>query len=251
VTGAPLPAVRLEGVCVSYGGVPALRDVSLVVSVGERVALLGPSGAGKSTLLGLLNGTVVPDAGTVTVLGEQPAALGPARLRALRTRIGTVPQRLDLVGPLRVVHNVNAGRLARWSLGRALWSLVRPQGLPEVLAALERVGLADRVHDRCEDLSGGQQQRVALARLLVQDPELLLTDEPVSSLDPALAAQVLDLLSGLAADGRTLLTSLHDPVLAARTCDRLVGLREGRVVLDLPAPAVATGTLDALYRTAS
>jgi phosphonate transport system ATP-binding protein len=157
-----------------------------------------------------------------------------------------VSQSLDLVGPLRVVHNVNAGRLARWSLPRAAWSLVRPQGLPEAVAALERVGLADRLLDRCDELSGGQQQRVALARLLVQDPELVLADEPVSSLDPTLAAQVLGLLRELSAE-RTLLTSLHDPELAVRCCDRVVGLREGRVVLDVPSAQLRSAGLDELY----
>ena len=236
----------LDRVTVVRSGTPALREVSLRVRSGERVALLGPSGAGKSTLLGLLDGTVEATSGEVVVLGEPVARLAPRDRRRLRARVGTVHQRLELVGQLRVVHNVNAGRLGRWSLPRAAWSLVRPQGLPEVLAALDQVGLADRVFDRTDELSGGQQQRVALARVAVQGPDLVLADEPVSSLDPALAARVLDLLTAVTA-GRSLVASLHDPALAALRFDRLVGLRDGRVVFDLPPSAVHSALLEDLY----
>ena len=126
--------------------------------------------------------------------------------------------------------------------------MLRPQGVEQAGDALARVGLADRLYDRCDQLSGGQQQRVAVARLLVQDPELLLADEPVSSLDPALGDSVMGLLAGLVTGGRrTLVASLHDPALAVRHCDRVVGLRAGRVVLDLPAAEVRPAVLDRLY----
>jgi phosphonate transport system ATP-binding protein len=218
------------------------------VRAGERVAVVGPSGAGKSTLLGLANGAVAPTAGTVQLLGDDPDALRGRALRRLRSRVGTVHQHLDLVGQLRVVHNVNAGRLGSWPASRAAWSLVRPQGLPEVLDALDRVELADRVFERTDRLSGGQQQRVAVARLLVQRPELVLADEPASALDPSLADRVLGLLAGLATeqDG-ALVASLHDPALALRHCTRVVGLVAGRVVLDAPAAALSTGDLADFY----
>jgi phosphonate transport system ATP-binding protein len=227
-------------------GVVALRDLTLTVHPGERVAVLGPSGAGKSTLLALANGLVMPTSGDVQVLGVQPATLSARQLRRLRSRIGSVHQHLDLVGPLRVVHNVNAGRLSEWSLPRAAWSLAWPQGVPQVVAALEQVGLADRVFDRTDELSGGQQQRVALARVLLQDPELVLADEPVSSLDPTLAVRVLELLTTVVGS-RTLLASLHNPALAVKFFNRLVGLREGQVVFDVASDAVPSGALDALY----
>ena len=242
------PVVELDGLTVVHGTTTALRDVTLRIGAGERVAVLGASGAGKSTLLGVLGGTVAPTSGEVRVHGARPAALSGPALRRLRARTGSVSQSLDLVGPLRVVHNVNAGRLAGWSLPRAAWSLLRPQGLAEARAALDRVALGDRLFDRCDELSGGQQQRVALARLLVQDPELVLADEPVSSLDPALTAHVLAVLGDLAADrSRTLVMSLHDPALAVRTCDRLIGLREGGVQLDVATAELAPGVLDELY----
>ena len=210
--------------------------------------MVGPSGAGKSTLLGLVNGAVTPTAGSVQVLGADPAALRGRALRRLRARVGTVHQHLELVGQLRVVHNVNAGRLGSWPAGRAAWSLLRPQGVPAVLAALDRVSLADRVFERTDRLSGGQRQRVAVARLLVQQPELVLADEPASALDPALADRVLGLLAELVATGdRAMVASLHDPALALRHCTRVVGLVAGRVVLDAPAAALTVGDLATFY----
>ena len=220
-----------------------------MVASGERVALVGASGAGKSTLLAVANGSVLPTAGSVRVLGTELGARPPRRLRA---RVGTVHQSLELVGRLRVVHDVNAGRLAEWSAARAAWSLVRPQGLPEVLAALERVGLADRAFERTERLSGGQQQRVAVARLLVQQPDLVLADEPASALDPVLADRALTLLGELAlARGGALVAALHDPGLVRRHCDRVVGLADGRVVLDRPVAALSAADLAGLYGAAS
>jgi phosphonate transport system ATP-binding protein len=218
------------------------------VGAGERVAVIGPSGSGKSTLLALANGSVLPSAGSVQVLGADPSVLRGRTLRQLRARVGTVHQHLDLVDRLRVVHNVNAGRLAGWPTWRAAWSLVRPQGLPEVLDALTRVELADRVFERTDRLSGGQRQRVAVARLLVQRPELVLADEPASALDPVLADRTLSLLAQLAADrGGGLVASLHDPALALRHCTRVVGLVAGRVVLDAPVPSLTAADLADLY----
>jgi phosphonate transport system ATP-binding protein len=212
------------------------------------VAVVGPSGAGKSTLLGLANGSVTPTTGSVQVLGASPSALRGRALRQLRARVGTVHQHLELVGQLRVVHNVNAGRLSGWPSWRAAWSLVRPQGLPEVLAALTRVGIADRVFERTDRLSGGQQQRVAVARLLVQRPELVLADEPASALDPVLADRTLGLLAELATDrGGAMVASLHDPALALRHCTRVVGLVAGRVVLDAPAASLTGDDLADFY----
>lgn len=218
------------------------------MAAGERVAVVGASGAGKSTLLGVLNGSVRPSAGEVHVLGTDPAALRGRELRRLRARTGTIHQDLELPGALRVVHNVNAGRLGSWSAARAAWSLVQPQDTAEVRRALDRVGLGDRMYERTDRLSGGQRQRVALARVLLQQPELVLADEPASALDPALADLALELLGELAtARGGALLACLHDPALALRHCDRVVGLADGRVVLDAPARTLVVPELEAFY----
>ena len=238
----------LRDVVVRHGRRTALDGVCLAVAAGERVGLVGPSGAGKTTLLGLLNGLVPATSGTVEVLGADLSRVRGAELARLRARIGAVHQRLELVGPLQVVHNVTAGRLGRWSTARALWSLVRPQEVERARAALAAVGLADRLRDRTDTLSGGQQQRVALARVVAQEPDLVLADEPVSALDPVLSEEVVRLLATVVtAGGRTLVASLHDADLARRWCDRLVGLREGRVLFDLPAAQVGEEHLRRLY----
>ena len=245
----PDVVVSLREVSVVYDDHPALDGFNLEVEAGERVALVGPSGAGKTTVLQLCTGATTATTGTVTVLGTELATASAARLQAVRRRVGTVHQQLHLVGPLRVVHNVNAGHLGTWSRARALRSLVRPVGLDEARIALGRVGIADKLLERTDRLSGGEQQRVALARVLVQAPELILADEPVSSLDPARAEEVLDLLREVVVGrSRTLVVSLHDFGLARRRCDRVVGVRAGRVAFDLPAGEVTDQHGHDLYR---
>jgi phosphonate transport system ATP-binding protein len=243
------PVVQLRAVTCRFGTHQALRDVDLRVEAGERVAVLGPSGAGKSTLLALLNGSVAASEGRVEVLGQEPSALTQRGLRTLRRRIGTISQRLDLIDQVRVLHNVNAGRLGRWSTARALGSLVWPGDPRDVRAALEQVGLGWAVYERTERLSGGERQRVAIARLLLQEPELVLADEPVSSLDPARSAEILRLLQSPLARS-TLLVSLHQPELARAHCTRAVGLRDGRVVFDVAVAELGDDALHELYALA-
>ncbi|MGP5053598.1 phosphonate ABC transporter ATP-binding protein [Brachybacterium paraconglomeratum] len=247
-TAAAPTAVALRGVEIRYGADPALR-ATLDIAPGERVALVGPSGAGKSTLLGLCRGARPLAAGTVEVLGVDLAAASRRGLRAVRSRIGSVHQGLDLVGPLTALQNVSAGRLGRWGTARSLASLVRPVDPGPALEAMRRLGIEDLAGARTDRLSGGEQQRVALARVLVQDPALVLADEPIASLDPGRARVVMDLLTEVVAgDARTLLVSLHDFAAAQETCDRVVGLRRGEVVFDLPAGEVTAAHRDALYR---
>ena len=210
------------------------------------MAVLGTSGAGKSTLLSLLNGSLPATSGEVEVLGTSLAGLPPARLRAVQRRIGTISQRLDLVDQVRVLHNVNAGRLGRWSSARALAALAWPRADAAAIEALERVGLSWAVHERTERLSGGERQRVAIARLLLQEPELVAADEPVSSLDPTRAAGILELLCAQALPV-TLVVSLHQPELARRHCTRAIGLQGGRLVFDLPTSRLDDRVLDDLY----
>lgn len=243
-------AFSLRGAGVRYGATWALQDVDLDVGAGQRVALVGPSGAGKSTLLSLLNGSRPPTAGSVRALDHDPAHLGGRQLRRLQRRIGTVHQQLHLVGPLRVVHNVNAGRLGEWTLARAAWSLVSPRDVGVVTAALERVGIPDKLYERLDRLSGGEQQRVALARALVQRPEAVLADEPIASLDPVRGREVMDLLRDLAVElGTTLVVSLHAFDMALSHCERAVGIRHGRVLFDLPVAEVTPAHAAELYRT--
>ena len=237
-----------HGAVVRYGALCALDRVDLRVERGERVALIGPSGAGKSTLISLLNGGLVPDEGRVCVLGRDLARASPRERRAVQRRLGTVRQQFDLVGQLRVVHNVNAGRLGRWSLWRAALSLLSPREVDGVRAALARVGIEEKLFERTDRLSGGQQQRVAIARVLAQEPAAILADEPIASVDRTRGAEILELMLGLSADlGTTLVVSLHDVDLAMARFQRVVALRAGRVIFDGPPAELSRATIEELY----
>jgi phosphonate transport system ATP-binding protein len=245
--------VELDRVGVTYGtgrtAVRALAGVDLPIGAGERVALLGPSGAGKTTVLRVIGGQLRPSSGRVRVLGHDASALDGRAGRQVRRRIGTVHQDLALTGPLRVVHNVNAGRLGTWSTARALRSLIAPVDRPTVLAALDRLDVGHLVDARTDELSGGQRQRVAIARLLVQDPDVVLADEPAASLDPELGRLAVSLLAEhVAGPGRALVLSIHDPDLALAHCDRVVGLRDGQVLFDRPTNEVDDQAIAEVYR---
>ena len=244
-------AVDVRGVSQRFASTTALDAISLGVLAGERVALVGPSGAGKSTLLNLINATLRPTEGAVSVLGIDPEPLDRRELRALRRRIAMMHQGLHLAGELRVIHNVNAGRLGDWSSSHALWSLVRPQGIDDARQALDRFGLGDSLWRRTDELSGGERQRVALSRLVVARPDLILADEPTASLDPTRADDVMGLLAGLATDSTTVIASVHAFDLARRHFDRLIGLRHGRLQFDLPAREVTDSDGEALYEMAA
>jgi phosphonate transport system ATP-binding protein len=234
-TTAPETVVRLDGVVKRFGATTALDGVSLTVDRGEIVVLLGLSGSGKSTLLRHLDGLEVPTSGSVEVLGEDVPRLSGRRLRALRSSVGFIFQQFELVPSLTVLENVLTGSLAGVRGPRlGLWSYSKARRLA-ALGHLDRVGLLDRAYQRADTLSGGQQQRVAIARALMQNPSVLLADEPVASLDPESSDQVMALIREIAADeGLTVVCSLHQVDLAISWADRIVGLRHGQVVLDLP-----------------
>jgi len=239
-------AVDLDGVRKRYAGLAAVDGVSLAVAQGQTVALVGPSGAGKTTLLRLMAGSLAPDDGVVRLHGRDIGALTPGR--ELAGLVGIVAQQYDLVPNLSALQNVLAGRLGSWSLWRSLLSLVAPRDKPLAMRALERVGVADQAYQRAGLLSGGEQQRVAIARVLVQDPVVVLADEPVASLDPARAADVLQLLTGIAREnGKTLMASMHAVELAMGHFDRLVGVRDGTVRFDAAPSAVTEAMLANLY----
>jgi phosphonate transport system ATP-binding protein len=248
------PALALRQVTVAGRGRPRLDRVSLELRGGERVALLGSSGAGKSTLLAVANGLLRPDGGQVFWEGEPPAR-SRRRRRRQQAGIGTLWQDLRLIEELSVQQNLNAARLAEWGWPRALLNLLLPLETAANAAVLARVDLEASLLPRpVAELSGGQRQRVAIARLLRQEPRLLLADEPLASLDPRLAPALLALLLGLVGPRRALLLSLHRPDLL-EGFDRVIGLREGRLAFDLPAAALrgpeAPPRLDALYRGAA
>lgn len=243
----PDPLIALDSVSVQFGQFAALNQIDFSVFPGERVALVGSSGAGKSTLIRVLNGTQRPTGGEVWVLGRN---LNRTRqLRPIQRQIGTIYQQFNLVDNLRVVHNVNAGHLGRWSFFRALTSLIVPLEVETATKALRQVGIAEKLYDRTDRLSGGQQQRVAIARVLVQNPRIVLADEPISSLDPERSREIMTLLTDLCAQvDRALVISLHDVAIAQRYCDRMIGLRQGRIVFDAPTSSITRAMIDALYQ---
>lgn len=246
--GLPI-ALSTDALEVTYeNGTCALHATSLTFRPGEFTVLLGPSGAGKSTLLRSLNGLVVPTTGRVVVPGLGSLA-DPRQLRRHRRQTGMVFQQHHLIGRLTVLANVLMGRLGYHSAVAALMPWSRPE--KEIaLAALERVGLLDRALDRADQLSGGQQQRVGVARALVQQPKVLLADEPVASLDPATAERLLGLLRGICrTDGLTLIVSLHQLELARQFADRIVGLNGGCVVFDGVPAELTSRQAESLYST--
>jgi phosphonate transport system ATP-binding protein len=229
-------------------GTLAVDDVTLDMQTGERVAVIGPSGAGKTTLFRLLNATLRPTSGRLRFDGADLESLSGRRLQQVRRQIGTVYQQHNLVPQLRVIHNVLAGRLGHWPLPKALVSLLSPQERAVALAALEQVGIPEKLYTRTAHLSGGQQQRVAIARVLVQDPEVILADEPISSVDPTLGRTIIELLVSLAEHHhKTLVANLHAVSFALDFFPRVVGFRQGRVVFDLPSAAVSDQVLAELY----
>lgn len=218
--------------------------------------LVGPSGAGKSTLLGVLLGLIEVTEGSVEVLGTRLEGLTGRPLRTHRSNVGSVGQDPELAGRLAVVHNVNAGRLGRWRTPVALASLVRARGRDDVAEVLTTVGLSDKLFARTDTLSGGERQRVAVARVLHQQPRLILADEPTSSVDPRLSDDIMGLLCVPAPSGQaagagerpTVVASVHEPDLARRHGTRIVGLREGEIFFDSTAEGVDDDALTELYR---
>ncbi|MCP9339042.1 phosphonate ABC transporter ATP-binding protein [Stutzerimonas xanthomarina] len=249
LTNQTEPALSLSGVsyCHANGHV-ALRDVTLQLAHGERVALIGPSGAGKTTLLRLLATHLQPSTGEIELLGCQPWALSGGARQKLRGRIGLIHQAPPLPPRQRVITSVLAGRLGQWSLGRSLLSLVYPSDKDGAAEVLEKLDLADKLFERCDQLSGGQLQRVGIARALYQNPTLMLADEPVSAMDPVLAAYSLNVLNREAvASHATLVASLHAVELALEHFPRVIAVRDGRILFDKPSDTVTSAELDALY----
>ena len=236
----------LDGTSKRYEQATVLAPLSLTIDPGERVAIIGPSGAGKTTLLRLIAGATAPSAGTVELRGKDVASLRPGR--ELARLVGMIAQQFDLVPNLSVLHNVLAGRLGDWSFSKSLLSLVWPQDQRLAFDALERVGVTHLAHQRAGRLSGGEQQRVAIARVLVQHPSVVLADEPVASLDPARAREVVRLLTAVTEEqGETLIASIHSIDLACEFFDRIVGLRNGLVQFDIPTCNIHDHMLEDLY----
>ena len=226
----------------------ALDGVDLEVPARQVMALIGPSGAGKSTLIRCINRLVEPTSGEVFLKGENITRLGQRALRRMRRRIGMIFQEYALVERLTVMENVLSGRLGYVGFWRSWWRRFPPEDVEKAYHLLERVGLAEYYDKRADELSGGQRQRVGIARALVQDPEMLLVDEPTASLDPKTSRQVMRLLCELCEErGLATIINIHDVALAQMFVERVVGLRAGRIVYDGPPSELDPEVLTTIY----
>ena len=244
-------AIKIENLQCMIDGRLLLDIPELSVVAGERIAIVGHNGAGKSTLLKLLTGFVQPTSGKLIVLGRPlHESIDKENLRNLRSEIGQVLQGLHQVARLSAIDNVLIGCLGRHRNWRSLLSLYSQVEIERAHAALEAVGLAAHAKFRTDKLSGGERQRVAIARLLMQQPKLILADEPTAALDPGAAEDVCKLLVS-AAKSAALITVVHSPSLLPMLATRVIGLKQGKLVFDLPIAEINENNLKKLYLTES
>lgn len=232
-----------------YGkGEPVLRDLDLEVESESVVAVIGASGAGKSTLLRCINRLVEPTSGRIELNGVELTALRGRELRAARRRIGMIFQSFNLVDRLTVMENVQSGRLGYLPLWRAALRRYPRQDVRRAYELMERVGIAHYADTRADALSGGERQRVGVVRALMQEPEILLADEPTASLDPKTSAQIMELLRSLAGElSLPILINIHNVAEARTYADRIVGMRYGRIIFDAAPSALDERAMDEIY----
>jgi phosphonate transport system ATP-binding protein len=229
-------------------GAPVLKDVSLDIEGRGMTAIIGPSGTGKSTLIRCINRLVDPTAGEIRFLGQDLAKLSGRHLREARRRIGMVFQEYNLVERLSVIENVLCGRLGYVPVWRAWLRRFPAQDIERAFQLLEAVGLSEFATIRADQLSGGQRQRVGIARALMQEPDLVLADEPTSSLDPKTSVEIMELIARRAGERDIpVIVNIHNVDLARRYADRIVGMAKGEVVFDGPPRMLEETHLLAIY----
>jgi phosphonate transport system ATP-binding protein len=243
------PVVTLANICKRFaaGQIVAVHNVSFTVRRGEFLVVLGPSGAGKSTLMRCINRLAVPTSGQVFVNGREVTAAA-RELRKLRQGIGMVFQQFNLVPRLSVMMNVLAGRLSYRSAWRTLFYSFTREDRAIALEALEMVGLGHKAFQRADTLSGGEQQRVGIARALTQRPSVILADEPVASLDPKIARQVLGYLKDISERlGISVICNLHQIDFAREYAQRIIGLARGEVIFDGRPDELTPEVIERIY----
>ncbi|MEM6427762.1 MAG: phosphonate ABC transporter ATP-binding protein [Deinococcota bacterium] len=226
----------------------ALKGIDLTVPKGQVMALIGPSGAGKSTLIRCVNRLVEPTRGQIILGGSDVTALKPSALRQMRRNMGMIFQEYALVERLSVMENILSGRLGYVGFWRSALRRYPQTDVTRAFDLLERVGLQDFVDKRADALSGGQRQRVGIARALMQDPDILLVDEPTASLDPKTSRQIMRLITELASEnGIAAIINIHDVTLATTFAERIVGLRLGEIVYDGDPKGLTHDVLTTIY----
>ncbi len=243
---APLVISHLRKEYVS--GKAVLKDINLTIEGQSTTAIIGPSGTGKSTLLRCINRLIEPTSGSIKLNGVELCTVRGAELRAVRRRIGMVFQEYNLVERLSVMENVLCGRLGYLSSFKAWMRKFPQEDINRAYDILEMVGLIDFAQARADELSGGQRQRVGIARAVMQQPEILLADEPTSSLDPKTSVEIMELLGKVASlNNISVLINIHDVNLGRRFADRVVGMSKGNVVFDGKPEALMNDHLKEIY----
>ncbi|TDL81120.1 phosphonate ABC transporter ATP-binding protein [Palleronia sediminis] len=230
------------------GGEPVLKDLNLTIEGESVVSIIGSSGAGKSTLLRCINRLVEPTSGSIVLNGTELTDLRGAKLRAARRKIGMVFQGFNLVDRLTVMENVQSGRLGYISTYAAIMRRYPKKDIRRAFELMERVGIAQYANVRADQLSGGERQRVGVVRALMQDPEILLADEPTASLDPKTSEQIMGLLRDLAGELKLpVLINIHNVTEAKQYTDRIVGMRYGRIIFDDLPTKLDQDAMDRIY----
>lgn len=241
--------IEFKNVYKTYpNGFTALKNVNLNIEQGEFVAIIGLSGAGKSTILRCINRMHDIQQGTLTVDDVDVESLSGKALRRFRRKVGMIFQSFNLVSRSTVIKNVLTADVPDMPFWRVLFGIFTKEQKMRALESLDKVGILDKAYTRCDQLSGGQQQRVALARTLNQNPSIILADEPVASLDPVTARQVMSDFVRINKEYKiTILLNIHHVDLALNYCDRVIGVRAGEIVFDGPASSITQEQLDKVY----
>lgn len=247
--GAKPRSLTVENLEKAYKrGLPVLKGISFNVEGAVALGIIGPSGSGKSTLLRCINRLIEPTGGRIQAGGQDIAGLSGKSLRHARRLIGMVFQEYNLVERLTVIENVLCGRLGYIPPWRA-WLRKYPQeDIDRAFTLMDRVGLGEFYNQRADSLSGGQRQRVGIARAVMQDPDIIMADEPTSSLDPKTSVEIMELLTQFSSERSTpLIINIHDVELAKRFCDRIIGISQGVVVFDGPPSDLGADHLKTIY----
>ncbi|HEX9060063.1 MAG TPA: phosphonate ABC transporter ATP-binding protein [Clostridia bacterium] len=228
----------------------ALEDISFEIKQGEFVAIIGPSGSGKSTVLRCINKMIEPSGGRIIFNGKEISSIGGKKIRDVRRQIGMVFQHYNLVNRLTVLQNVLHGRLGYMSTIKGVFSLYSEEDKQKAITLLERVGMSEYIYRRAGELSGGQKQRVGIVRALMQEPSLLLCDEPIASLDPNSAKVIMDLIWTLTKEnGISCIVNLHQVHVAKEYATRVIGVRSGKIVFDGPPFMLTSTIIEKIYDT--